>query len=122
MRNLSQRAAVWIGIGLSISITACGGGGGGTTITPPPATYVLTVNSVNPSAGVAITVSPADNYSATNGTTSFTRTYTSGAAVTLTYDWTGIPPENARRFGVPLVDADGLGRSLQLLSQACRAG
>ena len=85
MRNLSQRAAVWIGIGLSMTMAACGGGGGGgTTTTPPPATYVLTVNSVNPAAGVAITVSPADNYSSTNGSTSFTRTYTSGAAVTLT--------------------------------------
>lgn len=45
-----------------------------------------------------------------------------GAAVTLTYDWTGTPSENATRFGVPLVDADGLARSLQLLAQVCRAG
>jgi hypothetical protein len=82
MKNLSWRAVAWIGIGLSIAITACGGGG--TTTTPPPAAYVLTVNSVNPGSGVAITVSPADNYSSANGSTSFTRTYTSGAAVTLT--------------------------------------
>lgn len=44
-----------------------------------------------------------------------------GAAVTVTYDWTNTPPENIRRFGVPLVDADGLARSLRLLSQACAA-
>ncbi len=44
-----------------------------------------------------------------------------GTAVTLTYDWTNTPPANIRRFGVPLVDADGLARSLQLLSAACQA-
>jgi hypothetical protein len=44
-----------------------------------------------------------------------------GAAVTLTYDWTGSRPENVSRFGVPLADADGLGRSLQLLARACEA-
>lgn len=44
-----------------------------------------------------------------------------GAAVTLTYDWTSTPPENVRRFGVPLVDTDGLTRSLQLLSRTCHA-
>jgi uncharacterized protein YndB with AHSA1/START domain len=42
-----------------------------------------------------------------------------GATVTLTYDWTNTPPENVRRFGVPLVDTSGLARSLQLLSRAC---
>jgi hypothetical protein len=49
-----------------------------------PTTYILTVNSTNPSSGVAITVSPADNNSAANGSTSFTRTYNSGTAVVLT--------------------------------------
>jgi uncharacterized protein YndB with AHSA1/START domain len=44
-----------------------------------------------------------------------------GAAVTLTYDWSNTPPENVRRFGVPLVNADGLAQSLQLLSRACGA-
>jgi uncharacterized protein YndB with AHSA1/START domain len=43
-----------------------------------------------------------------------------GAAVTLTYDWTEAPPENIKRFGVPLTDADGLAASLHLLSEACR--
>jgi hypothetical protein len=70
-------------MGLSLLITACGGGGGGTT-TPPVTTYVLTVNSGNPASGVAIAVTPADNNGATNGTTSFTRTYNTGASVTLT--------------------------------------
>ena len=46
--------------------------------------YVLTVNSSNPASGLAITVSPADNNGAGNGTTAFTRTYNSGASVTLT--------------------------------------
>lgn len=45
-----------------------------------------------------------------------------GTAVTLTYDWTSTPPENVSRFGVPLADADGLSRSLQLLARACDAG
>jgi hypothetical protein len=44
-----------------------------------------------------------------------------GAIVTLTYDWTGTPEDNLRRFGVPLTDADGLSRSLELLAQACKA-
>jgi predicted heme/steroid binding protein len=52
--------------------------------TPPPVTYVLTVDSTDPASGVAITVSPADINSAANGTTSFTRTYNSGTTVTLT--------------------------------------
>jgi hypothetical protein len=47
-------------------------------------TYTLSVNSTNPASGVAIGVSPADNNSAANGNTSFTRTYNSGASVTLT--------------------------------------
>jgi hypothetical protein len=83
MRNLQWNVAVWIGIGLSLLITACGGGGGSTG-TPPPTTYGLTVNSANPASGVTIGVVPADNNGATNGTTSFTRTYNSGASVSLT--------------------------------------
>jgi uncharacterized protein YndB with AHSA1/START domain len=42
-----------------------------------------------------------------------------GTAVTLTCDWTGTPPENVSRFGVPLTDTGGLGRSLRLLARAC---
>ena len=50
----------------------------------PVTTYTLTVNSTNPASGVTITVSPADNNNATNGSTSFPRTYNSGTSVTLT--------------------------------------
>jgi len=52
--------------------------------TVPAAPYTLTVNSTDPASGVAIDVSPADINSATNGNTSFTRTYNSGTSVTLT--------------------------------------
>jgi len=50
----------------------------------PATTYKLTVNSTDPASGVAIGVSPADINSATNGNTSFTRTYNAGTSVTLT--------------------------------------
>jgi len=39
----------------------------------------------------------------------------------LAYDLAEAPPENVRRFGVPLTDTDGLARSLRLLSEACTA-
>jgi hypothetical protein len=52
--------------------------------TPAAATYALTVNSIDPASGVAIGVSPADNHHVANGSTSFTRTYNTGTAVTLT--------------------------------------
>jgi hypothetical protein len=42
------------------------------------------VTSTNPASGVAITVSPADNNGAANGTTGFTRTYNAAASITLT--------------------------------------
>jgi hypothetical protein len=52
----------------------------------PPAivTYVLTVNSTNPSSGAAITASPMDNYSKSSGSSSFTLSYSAGTSVTLT--------------------------------------
>ena len=85
MRSLLKNSAAGLGMSLSLLIAACGGGSssGGST-TPTVTTYVLTVNSVNPASGVAITVTPADSNSATNGSTSFTRTYNSGTSVTLT--------------------------------------
>jgi len=83
MKQFGKRAAVCMSTGLCIAIGACGGGGGSTT-PPPVTTYVLTVNSTTPSSGVAISVSLADNNLATNGATSFTRTYNSGAVVVLT--------------------------------------
>jgi len=44
----------------------------------------LTVASSNPSSGVSITVSPADNNGHSSGTTQFTRVYDLGASVILT--------------------------------------
>ena len=74
--------AVGLVIGMGLSLVGCGGSGTGT---PPPATtYVLAVDSSTPASGVAITVAPADNSGASNGTSSFTRTYNSGSSVTLT--------------------------------------
>ena len=72
---------------LALALNACGSGGGATSAPSAPVlptTYVLTVNSATPANGVAITVTPADNNSAANGSTSFTRTYNTGTTVTLT--------------------------------------
>ena len=49
-----------------------------------PPNYTLTVSSTNPASGVAVSVSPSDNNGATNGSTSFTRSYVTGTAVSLT--------------------------------------
>jgi hypothetical protein len=54
----------------------------------PPTTYVLTVDSINPASGVAITASPADNNKLTGGMTSFPLTYNSGTTVMLTAPFT----------------------------------
>ena len=62
MKNLQHNAALWVAVSLAAVLTGCGGGGGSSsTQPPPPTTYTLTVNSVNPTTGVAMTVSPADN-------------------------------------------------------------
>ncbi|WP_162601375.1 glycoside hydrolase family 44 protein [Occallatibacter savannae] len=69
------------------ALSGCGGGsGGGSNNNPPPpvTTYVLTVNTTNPTTGVAITVAPADNTGAGNGSASFSRTYNAGTSVTIT--------------------------------------
>lgn len=42
--------------------------------------------------------------------------------VTLTYDWTGTPDANVRRFGVPLFDEDQLADSLRMLAAAAAEG
>ena len=82
MNILRRSAAAWIGIGLSLGMAACGGSN---SVPPPsPTVCVLTVDSATPASGVAVTVSPADNSGAANGTTSFTRSYNSGSSVTLT--------------------------------------
>jgi hypothetical protein len=69
---------------LALSLAGCGGSNSAHSTPPPATTYTLTVNSTNPSSGVSIGVAPADNNSATAGTTSFTRVYNSGTSVTLT--------------------------------------
>lgn len=61
-------------------LAACGGNGG----TTAPATYVLTVNSSNPSTGVTISVTSAGNNNTSSGTTSFSETYNTGNSYTLT--------------------------------------
>jgi len=48
-----------------------------------PGTSTLTVASSNPSSGVAVTASPADNNGQANGTTQFTLTYNNGIMVSL---------------------------------------
>jgi hypothetical protein len=63
--------ALTLALGISMSIAAA-------------KTYTLTVASVNPSSGVAITVSPLDKNGAGNGTTQFTRLYANRTVVTLT--------------------------------------
>ena len=83
MKNLQPIAVLWVAVSLATVLTACGGGGGSST-PPPPTTYTLTVNSVNPTTDVGMTVSPADNNGAANGNATFTRTYNSGTAVTVT--------------------------------------
>jgi hypothetical protein len=84
MGNFAKRVALCVYTGVGLFLVACSGGGGKPTTTPQTTTYTLTINSATPSAGVPITVSPADNNAASNGSTSFTRTYNSGASVTLT--------------------------------------
>lgn len=54
------------------------------TVPVAAATYVLTVNSTAPISGVAIAVTPADKNNASDGKTSFTRTYAANNVVTLT--------------------------------------
>lgn len=84
MKTSQHNAALWVAVILATALTACGGGvGSSTTTPPPPATFTLTVNSVNPATGVGMTVSPADNNAAANGTSTFTRTYNAGTAVTV---------------------------------------
>ena len=78
--------ASWTGCTTASTVTCTVAVNANTTVTANynVPTYVLTVNSTNPASGVAIGVTPADNNSAANGSTSFTRTYNSGTAVTLT--------------------------------------
>ena len=75
-------------------------------------TAVLTVSSINPAGGVAITVTPNDNSGNGNGSTPFTRTYAIGGIVTLTapataegnnfVNWTGCNSTNGTRCTVTM--------------------
>ncbi|HEU5351533.1 MAG TPA: glycoside hydrolase family 44 protein [Terracidiphilus sp.] len=68
----------------TLILVGCSGGSSVNNNPPPVTTYTLTVASTNPTSGVAITVAPSDNNGSANGNTSFTRTYNSGTAITLT--------------------------------------
>jgi len=79
--------SAWTGCTTTSTVTCNVTISANTTVTASyaaPTPYTLTVDSASPSSGVAVTVTPADNNAASNGTTSFTRTYNSGTAVTLT--------------------------------------
>jgi len=84
----SNTFSSWSGCASTSTVTCSVTLNANTTVTAnyavPPSTYTLTVNSTSPASGVSIGVTPADINSATNGITSFTRTYNSGTAVTLT--------------------------------------
>jgi len=68
----------------AVSTTGCGSTAS-TPVTPtPPAIYTLTVNSTDPTSGVAITASPADKNASTGGNTGLTLNYAAGSTVTLT--------------------------------------
>jgi hypothetical protein len=84
MRSSRHLALFLAALTVGTAFAGCGGGGGSTSNPPPPTTYTLTVNTTNPTTGVTISVTPADNSGASNGAATFTRTYNSGTAVTLT--------------------------------------
>lgn len=85
MKTLRQHALLGMAATSLAVLTACGGGGSGNGSTPPPVTtYVLTVNTANPTTGISIAVAPADKNGAANGSASFSRTYNTGTAVTIT--------------------------------------
>ena len=78
MKKFGSSLAIGIGIGLSLLITGCISGAHFRAL------HALTVNSTNPSSGVAIAVSQADVNGAADGSTSFVRSYMEGTSVTLT--------------------------------------
>ncbi len=82
MKIFAERTTVRIGTTLSLlfAICECTNRLGAQSTK----TYVLTVESSNPSSGVEVAVSPADNKGDTKGATKFTRTYNTGTSVTLT--------------------------------------
>src|ERR1035437_9408319 len=69
---------------LVLTLEGCSSKSASAPMPPTIVTYVLTVNSTNPTSGAAITASPVDNYSKSSGTSSFTLSYNAGTSVTLT--------------------------------------
>jgi hypothetical protein len=105
-----------IGLGLLISgWVGCSSGSSSSGTPVKPTNYVLTVNSLNPTTGVTIEVTPVDASGTGNGATSFTRTYAAGTSVTLTapvtagtdtfISWTGCT--NASTFTCTVVMGTG---------------
>lgn len=84
---------------LDLFTSTCSDGGGAC---PPNRT--LSVGSLNPASGVAITVSLADIAMQQNGTTAFTRTYANGASVTLTAPATALNGNMFLRWRIGGVD------------------
>jgi hypothetical protein len=85
----NQAFSSWTGCTSASTVTCTVTMSADTTVTanyasPVTPIYVLTVDSANPSSGVAIGASPADLNGLATGTTVFTLSYTSGTAVTLT--------------------------------------
>lgn len=71
----------WLTLGIGCFALALSGCNGSESF---PITYTLTVNTVSPASGVMIGVAPADVSGNAAGSSSFTRLYTGGVAVTLT--------------------------------------
>src|ERR1035437_2010174 len=69
---------------LVFSLEGCSSKSAAAPTPPAIVTYVLTVNSTNPTSGAAIAASPVDNYSKSSGSSSFTLSYSAGTSVTLT--------------------------------------
>jgi hypothetical protein len=85
VQSFKKLATLCLGIGFCGVIAGCASGSGVKTVMAPLPTYALTVDSFNPSrTAVTISAYPADNNRTTSGTASFTLTYNSGTAVTLT--------------------------------------
>ena len=83
VRGWNEAVLIAGGLGLGLLMTACGGGGSGTTTPPPPPNYVLTVDSAIPASGVVMTITSSNTALSSQGTTSFSLTYSSGTAVIL---------------------------------------
>ena len=88
MRNC-ESSLVWFGIALCLVLIGCSGQSS-PIATSAPATYVLTVNSLSPASGVAVSITPADINGTVDGTTAFARTYAAGTSVTLTAPSTSV--------------------------------